>query len=74
MADTFVPANRLDEADRVYPLICDLCPSCGQVQLRTVTSPAERYSDTTIRIPPPIRGLRKTIGLNMRARSARSLG
>ena len=45
MADTFVPANRLDEADRVYPLICDLCPSCGQVQLRTVTSPAERYSE-----------------------------
>ena len=45
MADTFMPANRLDEADRVYPLICDLCPSCGQVQLRTVTSPAERYSE-----------------------------
>ncbi len=45
MADTFVPASRLDEADRVYPLICDLCPSCGQVQLRTVTSPAERYAE-----------------------------
>ena len=45
MADTFIPANRLDEGDRVYPLICDLCESCGQIQLRTVTDPAERYSD-----------------------------
>jgi SAM-dependent methyltransferase len=45
MADTFIPANRLDEADRVYPLLCDLCPSCGQVQLRTVTNPAERYAE-----------------------------
>jgi SAM-dependent methyltransferase len=45
MADTFVPAGRLDEADRVYPLICDLCPACGQVQLRTVTNPAERYAE-----------------------------
>jgi len=45
MADTFIPASRLDEADRVYPLICDLCERCAQVQLRTVTSPAERYSD-----------------------------
>ncbi|MEO5803433.1 MAG: class I SAM-dependent methyltransferase [Verrucomicrobiota bacterium] len=45
MADTYIPVNRMDEADRVYPLICDLCESCGQIQLRTVTSPAERYSD-----------------------------
>jgi len=45
MADTFIPANRLDEGDRVYPLICDLCEKCGQVQLRTVTNPAERYSE-----------------------------
>jgi SAM-dependent methyltransferase len=45
MADTFIPADRLDAGDRVYPLICDLCGKCGQVQLRTVTSPAERYSD-----------------------------
>jgi SAM-dependent methyltransferase len=45
MADTFVPADRLDAGDRVYPLICDLCVRCGQVQLRTVTDPAERYSE-----------------------------
>src|ERR1039458_4753632 len=45
MADTFIPAERLDEGDRVYPLICDLCGRCGQVQLRTVTNPAERYSE-----------------------------
>ena len=45
MADTFIPADRLDEGDRVYPLICDLCDHCGQVQLRTVTNPAERYAE-----------------------------
>ena len=45
MADTFIPANRLADGDRVYPLICDLCGNCGQIQSRTVTSPAERYSD-----------------------------
>ncbi len=45
MADTFIPANRLSEGDRVYPLICDLCEDCGQVQLRTVTDPDERYSE-----------------------------
>jgi SAM-dependent methyltransferase len=45
MADTFIPADRLDEGDRVYPLICDLCEHCGQVQLRTVTNPAERYAE-----------------------------
>jgi SAM-dependent methyltransferase len=45
MADTFIPADRLDEGDRVYPLICDLCEKCGQIQLRTVTNPAERYSE-----------------------------
>lgn len=45
MADTFVPASRLAEADRVYPLVCDLCERCGQVQSRTITDPAERYAD-----------------------------
>src|SRR5580704_13060383 len=45
MADTFIPAARLDAGDRVYPLICDLCAQCGQVQLRTVTDPAERYAE-----------------------------
>lgn len=43
LADTFVPAERLDQSDHVYPLICDFCPRCRQVQLRTVTDPDERY-------------------------------
>lgn len=46
MADTFVPADRLSDADRLYPLQVDLCEGCGQIQLRTVTSPSERYSET----------------------------
>lgn len=45
MADTFIPSTRLDSGDRLYPLICDLCERCGQVQLRTVTDPAERYAE-----------------------------
>ena len=45
MADTFVHGDKLDRADRAYPLICDLCPSCCQIQLRTVTEPDERYVD-----------------------------
>src|SRR5260370_13355400 len=44
MADTFVPEERRYESDRVYPLICDLCSTCGQVQLRVRTDPTERYS------------------------------
>lgn len=43
MADTFIPADRQDEGDRAYPLICDFCSSCHQIQLRTVTDPEERY-------------------------------
>jgi SAM-dependent methyltransferase len=45
MADTFISLERASEADRVYPLICDLCEDCGNVQLRTETDPAERYVD-----------------------------
>lgn len=45
MADTFIPASRLSSADRLYPLIVDLCENCAQLQLRTVTSPTERYSE-----------------------------
>jgi len=44
LADTFVPAERRYEGDRVYPLVCDLCSACGQVQLAAVTDPEERYS------------------------------
>jgi SAM-dependent methyltransferase len=43
MADTFIPPDKLSDADRMYSLICDLCEHCSQIQLRTVTSPEERY-------------------------------
>lgn len=43
MADTFVSRTRASEADRLYPLVCDLCGVCGQIQLRAVTRPEERY-------------------------------
>ena len=43
MADTFVSPARASEADRLYPLVCDLCGMCGQIQLRAVTRPEERY-------------------------------
>lgn len=46
MADRFIAPERAAEPDRLYPLICDLCVACGHVQLRVVTSPAERYVDT----------------------------
>lgn len=45
MADSFISRERAAEADRVYPLICDLCVKCGNVQLRAETNPAERYVD-----------------------------
>lgn len=44
LADTFVPESCRYDCDKIYPLICDLCPACGQVQLRTITDPEERYS------------------------------
>jgi SAM-dependent methyltransferase len=44
LADTFVPLERLYQGDRAYPLICDLCVKCGQIQSRAVTDPEERYS------------------------------
>ena len=43
MADTFVAREHQYLADRAYPLICDLCTECNQIQLRTVTDPEERY-------------------------------
>jgi SAM-dependent methyltransferase len=43
MADTFIPSDFQDDGDMVYPLICDFCQNCLQIQLRTVTDPDERY-------------------------------
>jgi len=42
-ADTFLRKEDLKEPEKLYPLICDLCNDCGQVQLRAVTDPLERY-------------------------------
>lgn len=43
-ADTFVPKSKLEGSDMVYPLICDLCENCGQIQARYETDPLLRYS------------------------------
>src|ERR1700677_5291 len=42
-ADSFVPEDRLGESDPAYPLICDLCRRCGQVQTAYTTDPRDRY-------------------------------
>jgi len=46
MADTFIKETSYGDADKVYPLICDLCENCYQIQLRTITNPDERYVQT----------------------------
>jgi len=43
LADTFVPIDHQSSGDKVYPLVCDFCPNCRQIQLRTITDPKERY-------------------------------
>jgi 2-polyprenyl-3-methyl-5-hydroxy-6-metoxy-1,4-benzoquinol methylase len=45
LADTFVSRERLGEPDATYPLRCDLCGECGQIQAKCITDPAKRYSD-----------------------------
>ena len=42
-ADTFIPDSRLSESDKVYPLSCDLCKDCGQIQTSCITDPQDRY-------------------------------
>ncbi len=44
-ADTFIPESRIDEADMIFPLVCDLCSICGQVQTRYSTDPLLRYAN-----------------------------
>jgi SAM-dependent methyltransferase len=44
-ADTFLKEEDLPKGERVYPLICDLCDDCGQVQLRCITDPDDRYTN-----------------------------
>ena len=43
-ADTFIPISKISEPDIIYPLVCDLCSSCGHVQTRYQTDPMARYS------------------------------
>src|SRR3989344_9564832 len=43
-ADTFIPKTKFSDFDKAYPLICDLCNNCGQIQLRIVTPAEDRYS------------------------------
>ena len=43
-ADTFIEKSRVSEPEAVYPLICDLCSVCGQIQTKCSTDPIDRYS------------------------------
>jgi len=43
-ADTFIPESKLSESEPVYPLACNLCTACGQIQTVSVTDPMERYA------------------------------
>jgi len=43
-ADTFISKSRLNEFEPRYPLCCDLCKDCGQIQASCITDPKERYS------------------------------
>lgn len=43
-ADTFIAPAKLGEPEPIYPLLCDLCQDCGQIQLSCQTKPEERYS------------------------------
>ena len=42
-ADTFISKDKYHCADKVYPLIVDLCERCKCIQTRYETSPQERY-------------------------------
>ena len=44
-ADTFIPKSRLDEHEDIYPLICQLCKKCKNIQLKYKTDPNKRYND-----------------------------
>ena len=44
-ADTFIPKSKIHLSEKVYPLIVQLCKSCGNIQLKCQTEPEERYQD-----------------------------
>ncbi len=43
-ADTFIPESKLSESEPVYPLACQLCSDCEQIQNYCEVSPENRYS------------------------------
>lgn len=44
LADSFIPESKLSDPDLGYPLVCDLCMDCGNVQTRCETDPKMRYA------------------------------
>jgi SAM-dependent methyltransferase len=45
LADSFIPKERESLPDKCYPLEVQICHDCGNIQLRCITSPEERYQD-----------------------------
>ena len=43
-ADTFISKGFLSSPEPVYPLECNLCQECGQIQTSCITDPKSRYS------------------------------
>ena len=43
-ADTFVGGDYEDKCELIYPLQCDLCQYCGQIQTSCQTDPQDRYT------------------------------
>lgn len=44
-ADTFISKKNLNQSEKVYPLIVQLCSKCGNIQLKCETSPEDRYQE-----------------------------
>lgn len=44
LADSFIPESYASNPDRIYPLVCQLCPESGQIQLKSIVDPLERYT------------------------------
>lgn len=44
-ADTFISKSKIHLSEKVYPLIVQLCETCGNIQLSCETFPEERYQD-----------------------------
>ena len=44
-ADTFIPSDRINDNEPVYPLECIKCRDCNHIQLKYITDPQKRYND-----------------------------